>query len=157
MASWAPRFGLWWLHGERHKILCQEAIYAFLKEDWKFPSQTATRKQQDFCRLFNEQARKTNEEALTIKSSMSDLLGLYGLLRHFVEARLPADGRIGAEVWYFQMVCKAVDLLVAAKKRRVPVRAAGRQLQALLARTSCSRRRAAWQCAIQYDSIHDDT
>ena len=70
---------------------------------------------------------------MTIKASMGDLLGLYGLLRHFVEARLPADGRIGAEVDNFQMACKAVDLLVAAKKRRVPVRAAGRQLQALLA------------------------
>ena len=118
--------------GERHKIFCQDAIYAFLREDWKFPGPIRG-KHQDLCRLFNEQARKTNEEALTIKASMSDLLGLYGLLRHFVEARLPADGRIGAEVHNFQMVCKAVDLLVAAKKRRVPVRAAGRQLQALLA------------------------
>ena len=116
---------------ERHHIFSQDAIYAFLKEDWQFPGQTK-RKQKDLCRLFNEQARKTNEDALTIKASMSDLLGLYCLLRHFVEVRLPEDRRMAAEVYNFQLVCKAVDLLLAAKKRRVPVRAAGRQLHALL-------------------------
>ena len=89
-------------------------------------------KQTNLCRLFNEQARKTNEDALTIKASMSDLLGLYCPLRHFVEVRLPEDRRMAAEVYNFQLVCKAVDLLLAAKKRRVPVRAAGRQLHALL-------------------------
>ena len=117
--------------GERHHILSQHDIYAFLNEDWHYPRQTKG-KQKVLCRLFNEHAQKANEDALAIKASMSDLLGLYGLLRHFVEARLPEDRRMAAEVYNFQLVCKAVDLLLAAKKRRVPVRAAGRQLHALL-------------------------
>ena len=117
--------------GERHHLFSQNTIYDFMKEQWQF-SCSSKHKQRDLCRLFNDHAQKTNEDHLTIKGGMSDLLGLYGLLRHFVETRVPADRRIAAEVDNFHLVCKAVDLLLAAKKRRVPVRDAGRQLLALL-------------------------
>ena len=63
---------------------------------------------------------------------MGDLMGLYGLLRHFSEDRVPADARIAAELRNFQLACQAVDILVAAKKRRVSVRSAGDQLRVVL-------------------------
>ena len=63
---------------------------------------------------------------------MSELLGLYALLRHFVESRVPQDRRIAAEVYNFHLVCKAVDIVLSVKKRRVSVRDGGRQLQAVL-------------------------
>ena len=117
--------------GERHKLFSQSSLYNFLKEPWQFP-RSSQHKQKDLCRLFNEQAQKTNTEKLTIKASMGDLMGLYGLLRHFSEGRVPADRRIAAELHNFQLACQAVDILVAAKKRRVPLRSAGDQLRVVL-------------------------
>ena len=117
--------------GEKHKLFSQKSLYDFLKEPWQF-SRTGHHKQKNLCRLFNEQARKTNEDSLTIKASMGDLMGLYGLLRHYSEDRVPADRRIAAELHNMQLACKAVDILIAAKKRRTTLRSAGQQLEAVL-------------------------
>ena len=117
--------------GEKHKLFSQKSLYDFLKEPWQF-SRSGHHKQKDLCRLFNEQARKTNEDSLTIKASMGDLMGLYGLLRHYSEDRVPADRRIAAELHNMQLACKAVDILIAAKKRRTTLRSAGQQLEAVL-------------------------
>ena len=66
----------------------------------------ATRdKQKDLWRLFGETARKSNQESRNIKAGMSDLLGLYGLLRHFVKVRNPADDRVAAELHVFSLSC----------------------------------------------------
>ena len=63
---------------------------------------------------------------------MSDLLGLYGLVRHFVEARVPRDPRIADVIYNFELACKAVDIVLAVKRRRTPAREGGRLLQATL-------------------------
>ena len=69
---------------------------------------------------------------MTIKASMGDLMGLYGLLRHYSEDRVPADRRIAAELHNMQLACKAIDILIAAKKRRTTLRSAGQQLEMVL-------------------------
>ena len=117
--------------GEKHNIFSQKSLYEFLKEPWQF-SRASNHKQTKLHRLFNEQARKPNADSLTVKASMGDLMGLYGLLRHFSEVRIPADRRLAAELHHMQLACKAVDILMAAKKRRITVRSAGQQLQLLL-------------------------
>ena len=118
--------------GERHGLFSQEDIHDFLKLEWHFAS-TPTKKRPECYKLLTEQARKVHEEANTVKASMGDLLGLYGVLRHFVEiSEHRDDARIAAEVQNFFLVCKAVDLLLAAKRRRIPVPDAGRQLLTLL-------------------------
>ena len=61
---------------------------------------------------------------------MSELLGLYVLLRHFVCMR--NTDAIREDVHLFDLTCRAVDLVLLAKKRRMPVRDAGRQLLAVL-------------------------
>ena len=139
--------------GAQHGLFDQDTVHAFLCEPWQLPAANDKRRL-DARRLFSEHARKANDDHQTIKGSMSDLLGLYGLLRHFVEDRVPrmteaegaprmteaegtpriteADGRIAAEVRNFMLACKAVDLLVAAKRRQIPVRDAGHLLLATL-------------------------
>ena len=63
---------------------------------------------------------------------MGELLGLYGLLRHFVEARCATDNRVAAELRIFQLTCKAVDMILAAKRNRLPLRDVGEKLMHLL-------------------------
>ena len=96
-------------------------------------------------RLFDEHARRLNSEHHGIRCSMSEFLALYSLIRHFVEVRLPrlteeegvprttdASARLAALVHNFMLACKAVDLMLAAKRRHTSVRDAGRQLLATM-------------------------
>ena len=89
-------------------------------------------KQRYVWRIFAEHARNTNESCHRVKAGMSDMLGLYGLLRHFVEVRAPTDDGIAVQLRIFQLGCASIDLLLLAKKHRVAVRQAGAKLQALL-------------------------
>ena len=54
------------------------------------------------------------------------------MMRHFVDLRTPDHTRITEEVNLFKLTCQALDLVLAAKKRRVGVREAGRQLLSVL-------------------------
>ena len=120
--------------GKRHSLFSQNTINEFLNEEWCRPRYRRGGGRPTLPHLFDKYWQHLNEDAETIKGSMSDLLGLYGLLRHFFEARIPTDPRISAELYNFQLVCKAIDILQMVKKRRLEVRDAGRQLQALLTR-----------------------
>ena len=71
---------------------------------------------------------------------MSDMLGMYGLLRHFAETRCPADARIATELRLFAMSCKAVDLLIAAKHGLVTLRDLSQPLTQLLEKQMQLRR-----------------
>ena len=121
--------------GERHSLFSQDTIYQLLSEEWQRPGLgKGIGRLQPMADLFNDHSQERNENAESIKGSMSDLLGMYGVLRHWTEVRMPADPRIAAEVYNFQLVCKAVDILMMVKKRRLAVPDGGRQLQVLLAK-----------------------
>ena len=126
---------------EKHSVFTQGDIFAFLKEKWIFP-QSGRKKQKDLPRLFGETGRKANAEGKSIKANMSEMLGLYGLLRHFVETRCPADARIATELRLFAMSCKAVDLLIAAKHGLVPLQDLSQPLTQLLEKQMQLRLRA---------------
>ena len=125
---------------EKHSVFTQGDIFAFLKENWVFP-QSGRKKQRDLPRLFGETGRKANAEGKSIKASMSDMLGLYGLLRHFVETRCPADERIATELRLFAMSCKAVDQLLAAKHGLVTLQDLSQPLMQLLEKQMQLRQR----------------
>ena len=81
-------------------------------------------------RLVWEKANKQHE---SIKCGASELLSLYGLLRHFSETRLPNDdGRIQDALRSFMAICKAVDILLLAKRGALPMARAGGRLKAAL-------------------------
>ena len=115
----------------RESLFSQKDIEAFLLEEWSFPS-TSRAKQKDLHRVFSESGRHTNDEHNTIKVGMSDLLHLYGLLRHFTEVRCPASQKVDAEMQVFQLSCKVVDLILAGKKGRFPLRQVGKLMLGIL-------------------------
>lgn len=67
-------------------------------------------------RLFDDYGAKANAEHDTIKASASEVLSLYGALRHFVETRLPDDPRVQPHVEAFLAACKCVDVILLAKR-----------------------------------------
>ena len=116
---------------EKHRLFRQQDVQGFLQEKWMLP--VATRhKQRDLWRIFSESGRKVNESCHRVKAGMSDLLGLYGLLRHFVEVRVPAYDGIAVQLRIFQLGCASIDLLLQAKRHRIALRQAGAKLQTLL-------------------------
>ena len=120
---------------ERHGLFTQQDISEFLSEAWEFPghkSETKGTKWNSLWTIFSDWHHDTNVRHGTMKASMSELLGLCGLLRHFVEVRVVDHTLIAEEVYLFGLTCKALDLLLAAKKRRMDVREAGRQLLLVL-------------------------
>ena len=121
-------------------MFSQSDICAFLEENWLYP-QSARKKQRDLVRIFRESGRKANADCKGIKASMGDLMGLYGLLRHFVEARCPADARIAPHLRLFAMSCKAIDMLLAAKRGLVALRELSEPLTQLLEKQMQLRQR----------------
>ena len=115
-------------------LFTQEDLYDFLAEDWHFVGRKGKKdtKYNELKLVFNQWRREANESHGTVKAGMSELLGLYSLLRHFVQTQVKDTTKISREVDIFLSTCKAVDILLAAKKRRVDVRQAGSQLLATL-------------------------
>jgi hypothetical protein len=68
------------------------------------------------------------ENKRAINSSASETLCLYGLLRHWVEVRLRSDDRIKGERYCFMLVCKQIDMLLAAKHNALPLAEVGHKL-----------------------------
>ena len=86
---------------------------------WHFPAASAT-KSQSLHRIFNSY-RINEERGYKVKARSSELLGLYGLLRHFVETRAFPEA-MHPVLKVFLASCKIVDICLAAKRRLVGLR-----------------------------------
>ena len=64
-----------------------------------------------------------------IKASASEMLQLYGLLRHFVESQLDGIAEIAAERASFEAACRCMDIMLLAKRGRVDMQEAANMLQ----------------------------
>ena len=113
-------------------VSTQTDVHMFLKEEWGVP-QYRRLQGRELSRIFNSYGARANESHNTIKCSSSELLTLYGLLRHFAEVRLPqGDERLSGQLQCFYMACKLVDILMAAKRRVISTADAGAQLRTAL-------------------------
>ena len=74
-----------------------------------------------------------NRSADTVKACASELLRLYGLVRHWAECVLPAsDRRLDQEKNALFAACKALDIIMMAKRGVWPLPEASRMLTAAL-------------------------
>ena len=121
--------------GKREGLFDERSVFELLSKRWLFPGQGQRRHMDKIFKsklgnMFAEWRVEQHAQGETIKASMSELLALYGMLRHFV--CLHRSDAIREDVHLFDLACRAVDLVLQAKKRRVPVREAGKQLMAVL-------------------------
>ena len=131
-------YDLWALveAAKEHEVFSQKDVHDFLAGGWSFPSpatqQVKGTKWNSLQMIFSQMGAEANERAGTIKASMSDLLGLYRLMGHFVATRVASGGPLDKHVLLFKRVAEAVDLLLAVKHRRLAPRDAGRLLGKVL-------------------------
>jgi hypothetical protein len=86
-------------------VATQTDLHAFLSEEWVVPK-SKRHQGRNLARVFNESGARHNSEHQHLKCSASEVLSLYGLLRHFVDSRLAGDRRVAAEVLSFKLACK---------------------------------------------------
>ena len=119
------------------------ALQTFLRDlAWQFPlAQSGKAKQ--LHRIFDHH-RQSATAATRVKASCAELLGVYGLVRHFVEHRLaPAtDDDTKKCLESFKALCQAVDIILLAKKGLASVDVASDSLAVALARFSRLHRAA---------------
>jgi hypothetical protein len=88
-------------------------VQQFLQRPWEFPHFHAVKSKQ-LHRVFDERRSIDGEK---IKASCSELLGVYGLLRHFVQVEVPDNVEFATARASFFAACTVLDLLLAAKFR----------------------------------------
>ncbi len=82
---------------------------------WTFPFQGRA-KSRKLHEVFSSYRNGDLPEDKKLKCMSSELLGLFGLLRHYVETRLADVAGIDAERSSFLAVCRCLDILLAAKR-----------------------------------------
>ena len=86
-------------------------------------------------RIFDHR-RVSSQDPQKVKASCKELLGVFALVRHFVEERVPMDPAHDAARSSFLAVCKVLDLLLTAKFRYDAIDSVAAELEV---RMSCVR------------------
>jgi hypothetical protein len=55
-------------------------------------------------------------DTTTLKCNAGEMIGIYAMLRHFVEVRIPSDGDFAAHRDAFLAACSALDIVLLAKR-----------------------------------------
>ena len=114
-------------------VCSQTDVHDFLKEEWVVPHHRRWHGRA-LHRVFNSYGARANETHDTIKCSASELLTLYGMLRHYAETRLAQHDELSGKLESFYLACKAVDILLCAKRFALSTSEASARLRTALER-----------------------
>ena len=96
-------------------------LHNFLKDSaWQWPAATRA-KSKSLHRVFDSYRSSSSETANKLKASASELLGLYGMLRHFVEVKIDVCDALAAHRASFEAACDVVDVILLCKRRVVDI------------------------------------
>jgi hypothetical protein len=84
---------------------------------WIFPRASRAKCKQ-LCRVFDVH-RESDKSPDSVRASCSEMLGLYGLLRHFVDVSVPRIPELAAQRASFDAVCTVLDEILSAKRSGV--------------------------------------
>ena len=85
----------------------------FFREDWEFPKDRRHQMKNGW-KVFDE--ARNHDESRKLKCDASELLNVYGMMRHFVDTRIGNEEAVSAEVASFRAACKVIDLILMAKR-----------------------------------------
>ena len=88
----------------------------YLKAKWIFPRMNTIKPH----RIFNSIRARSHSEAGKLKCQASELLAVYGLIRHFVQTRVPDEPGLHVKRASFLAACSVVDIILEAKYGRMP-------------------------------------
>lgn len=100
---------------EGHGVMAFGDLESFLKFGWAFPG-ADRRCRAQLWRVFDEHRSRSCHQNERLKLNSSELLGIYGLFRHFVETKIGARPEVARERDSLQKCFIVVDLLLDAKR-----------------------------------------
>lgn len=93
----------------------REDIRKFLSDDtWQFPAAGRVKAKQ-LHRIFDPR-RILAEKPDKLKGNCSEFLGLFGLLRHWVDVESPKEPELEAKRKSFDKLCEVLDMILNAKR-----------------------------------------
>ena len=104
------------------------AIEAYLKHGWMFPN-CLTTKSLPLHRIFDSYRSRSSHEAEKLKASASEILGVYSLIRHYIEREIVHDDSLLVHRESFDACCKVVDIIQTAKRGHLSMPDAGRLMK----------------------------
>ena len=120
-------------------------------KEWCFCKQGAMKSKQ-LHRIFSEYRRSGTDADFGVKANPSEMLGLYGLIRHWAETRvLPID--LEEEREYYLSACKIVDVCLMAKRQVITCEQAGPMLRACVG-DYLVRHKTLWGTAFFTPKVH---
>ena len=116
-------------------------IEAYLKGEWCFPSSIRS-KGKNLHNVFNEFRAHACANADKLKASAAEMLGLYGLLRHWAATEIGDRPDVAVARESFEAACAVVDVLIQTKRGLLDLKlAAPRALEAHV-QFMCAHKRA---------------
>jgi hypothetical protein len=110
-----------------------KSVQTFLQDAaWSYPVAARTKCRQ-LHRVFDE-IRTPRGEDHRLRCSASELLGLYGLLRHFVETEIGEHAAVALKRASFDAACESLDMILLAKAGVLDVVATCDPLRAVMAK-----------------------
>ena len=108
--------------------ITREMVKTFLGDaGWCFPAFGRSKGVQ-LHRIFDER-RVSESNPSKLKASCSELIGVYGLLRLFVESKLSGIPGLSSNVQSFKACCKMLDFMLSAKTSTMPIHHAADMLE----------------------------
>ncbi len=92
-------------------------LESYLATGWDFPA-SSRKKSSELHRVFNDFRSRSSQKAAKLKCSAAELLGLYGLLRHFVETKVSRDTCAEEQASFFAC-CDVMDIIQQARHNEV--------------------------------------
>jgi len=94
-------------------------IETFLRDGWQFP--TCTRNMGNLHHVFDAYRSRSSDKANHLKASAGELLGLYGMLRHFAATHVGDHPALAGQRASFEAGCHVIDLILQAKRGIIPL------------------------------------
>jgi len=103
-------------------------VESFLKDGWNLPAHRNTYKGVLY-HIFDDIRHTYDDNHEKLKASASELLSVYGLLRHWVLLELQGADGMEKQVLSFNACCECIDILLQAKQGKLPMREAADLLE----------------------------
>jgi len=106
--------------GESLDVISFHALESYFKEGWIFPALSRNKGQQLF-RIFDEHRSRSCHQNERLKLNASELIGIYGLFRHFIETTIGDRPELARERDSLQKCFAVVDMMLDAKRGTTPM------------------------------------
>ena len=108
-------------------------VAVFLEDDWVFPKSKRIA-MTSLHRVFNDFRNAYADNHEKLKANASELISVYGMLRHWVSTELSSEDSMSEEIHSFNACCKIIDIIWRTKHGKITMLEGAQLLRAATTR-----------------------